>query len=617
MTLSANVSNTTSCVFSVTPALTGLPATVSCTSGAGSVHVTVPANALATPKTYAFELSAVGTKTVKAPAAVTVAGTSGPVPVLDVSGTLTGNNTWSPQIATAYVLVATVDVPVGITLTVQPGTVIKSGGPSLTIEGTLDAVGTSAAPIVFTSINDNSVGGVTGSGSPAAGDWGGIEVSGAGSVDFDHTQVEYATEGLSGTTTGSVTVTNGQWDQFTQGGLMVSAGPVTVENTAVLNDGYFPAFWVGSNELNLDTLGGNSASGGVPSFFVTGTVSATSTWQAEPASWLLSGCGNPGLTISAGVTVTVAVGTVIKGGQTDYAGCSSNGSTPYVGVEGTLDAVGTSAAPIVFTSINDNSVGGVTGSGSPAAGDWGGIEVSGAGSVDLEDTTIAYAATALVVAAAGSDANLSGVTIESTLGALNVLQGSVAFRGTLENVGNGIQACDWSSSACSVDAAYSYWGSSDGPFPGGHAPLACGAVTVSPWYTTLALTTTNSGTDVFGVGNCDGSSSPESQLNTASQNYSNAIAQEGIQCGDGFEDACQAIQQAQACLSGADSVAESQSPFPLSTPDDAVGTLGDALSTAENTLVSTFGEVLSFAVDIKGVGTTVVALANAYNSCAP
>jgi hypothetical protein len=119
------------------------------------------------------------------------------------------------------------------------------------------------------------------------------------------------------------------------------------------------------------------------------------------------------------------------------------------------------------------------------------------------------------------------------------------------------------------------------------------------------------------VGNCDGSSSPESQLNTASQNYSNAIAQEGIQCGDGFEDACQAIQQAQACLSGADSVAESQSPFPLSTPDDAVGTLGDALSTAENTLVSTFGEVLSFAVDIKGVGTTVVALANAYNSCAP
>ena len=62
MTLSATVSNTTTCVFSVTPALTGLPATLGCTSGKGSVPVTVPANTSTTAKTYTFGLSAQGTK---------------------------------------------------------------------------------------------------------------------------------------------------------------------------------------------------------------------------------------------------------------------------------------------------------------------------------------------------------------------------------------------------------------------------------------------------------------------------------------------------------------------------------------------------------------------------
>ena len=139
--------------------------------------MTVPANTASSAETYTFGLSAEGTKTVKATAATTVAGTTGPVPVVNVSGTLTSNTTWSPQIAIAYVVEATLDVPAGITLTLEPGTVIKSGGPSLMVEGTLDAVGSAASPIVFTSINDDSVGGATGTGKPAAGDWYGIDTS--------------------------------------------------------------------------------------------------------------------------------------------------------------------------------------------------------------------------------------------------------------------------------------------------------------------------------------------------------------------------------------------------------------------------------------------------------
>jgi hypothetical protein len=47
----------------------------------------------------------------------------------------------------------------------------------------------------------------------------------------------------------------------------------------------------------------------------------------------------------------------------------------------------------VFTSVNDNSVGGDTGSGSPAAGEWAGIISTG--NTKIEYATIAYAATAV------------------------------------------------------------------------------------------------------------------------------------------------------------------------------------------------------------------------------
>ena len=113
-------------------------------------------------------------------------------------------------------------------------------------------------PALFTSVNDSTVGGDTGTGTPAAGDWGGIELSGAGSVDLAYTDLEYAIQGLFGSTTGSLSMVGDQWANFVTGGLQASAGEVTVENSTVNDAGSAPAFWVYSSSLDFDHLTGNS-----------------------------------------------------------------------------------------------------------------------------------------------------------------------------------------------------------------------------------------------------------------------------------------------------------------------------------------------------------------------
>jgi hypothetical protein len=108
----------------------------------------------------------------------------GVTPLLAVGGSISSNTTWaladSPIEITSNV---TVSSPA--TLTIEPGVVVKAdAGTSLTIldGATLTANGTTAAPITFTSIKDDSVGGdLNGDGNattPAAGDWDAVYIAG-------------------------------------------------------------------------------------------------------------------------------------------------------------------------------------------------------------------------------------------------------------------------------------------------------------------------------------------------------------------------------------------------------------------------------------------------------
>jgi hypothetical protein len=110
-------------------------------------------------------------------------------------GTLAASATWSGTVL--HELLGDVTVPDGVTLTLAPGAVVKSGeGEGLTVQtgGELRAEGSQAQPIVFTSVRDDSAGGDSnGDGdvtAPAMGDWEALVAAG-GTIVLDHTTVAY------------------------------------------------------------------------------------------------------------------------------------------------------------------------------------------------------------------------------------------------------------------------------------------------------------------------------------------------------------------------------------------------------------------------------------------
>ena len=113
------------------------------------------------------------------------------VDVCTTSPTISADTTWSA--GNVYAINScVVVVSSGATLSLEPGVVVQFGGLStgLIIEGNLSAVGTSSAPVVFTSSNDNSDSGGGNTASP--GDWWGIVLREGSNAAFDYTHIRYA-----------------------------------------------------------------------------------------------------------------------------------------------------------------------------------------------------------------------------------------------------------------------------------------------------------------------------------------------------------------------------------------------------------------------------------------
>jgi hypothetical protein len=361
-------------------------------------------------------------------------------------GTLALSETWSAA-GSVHVVTCTVTVPIGVSLTIDPGAIVKfAGGSQLIVNGTLDAVGTQANRIYFTSIKDDAVGGDTngdGTGSsPAKGDWNGVATGSGSSVTLDYLTLRY---------TG-----NGGRPALEAGGYAI---PVVGDNVA-LTDNVFNGIQIPSGSVSVSLLD-------IPYY--------------PAAAYYIPGS----LTIPDGAKVTVEPGAIVK-----FAGGSQ------LIVNGTLDAIGTQANRIYLTSIKDDAVGGDTngnGTGSsPAVGDWNGVVTGLGSSVTLDYLTLRYTGNGgrpaldvdkgvasisnavLTKNYIGLRANIAGITIHN----------SEITNNTAYGVENDL-AGTW------LDATNNWWGDASGPKdignadgsnnPNGRGDQVTDWVAYSPW----------------------------------------------------------------------------------------------------------------------------------------
>jgi triacylglycerol esterase/lipase EstA (alpha/beta hydrolase family) len=368
--------------------------------------------------------------------------TTGPT---EVRGPLTGNCLWR-RTAGPYIIRSDVFLAADSTLTIEPGTVVKlATRGSLTIRGTLSSNGTPRERIVFTSLADDTAGGDTNSdgaaSQPKPGDWLYLAVEGSGaSATFDCCDFRYGgrfggqgAPMVSVADAVAVAVTNSRlvaadFDRFSTG-MMCIRTPVAVsgctfrrcaralwvthcpsasitgcifENNAP-NTGYsdfvsnlataVTAYEIGalavtgnlfrengaavrlSGVLRTPTIRDNIAVGaGLKAVFCDGlnlvgdaTLERNEALPYVPA---LLNSTSPSLRVLGGARLTFEAGVVVKVNR-------------HMRIEGVLDALGTSDAPIIFTSFKDDSIDGDTnGDGvatSPGTGDWENIFINGAG----------------------------------------------------------------------------------------------------------------------------------------------------------------------------------------------------------------------------------------------
>lgn len=166
--------------------------------------------------------------------------------------TLTGTLNDAKRLSrgSTYRVSGTFTVANGATLTIPAGTVLKmEQGAQIVVNagGTLKANGTRAAPVVFTSINDDSYSGkMEGSNSnPQPGDWKRIDI--AGTATFDFTRIAFASDtgdrGAINGTGGTITFDNGVVESMRYECVRINSGSFVSRNSvfrdAAMGFGYY------------------------------------------------------------------------------------------------------------------------------------------------------------------------------------------------------------------------------------------------------------------------------------------------------------------------------------------------------------------------------------------
>jgi len=338
------------------------------------------------------------------------------------SGTLMAHDTTLPRQSAleAYELDGDFTVPPTVTLTVEPGVQVMSYYDlELVVQGRLNALGIATQPITFTSVTNTG---------PSQ--WLGILFDG-GTGDLRYTTVRYGAQSTNSAdiragvmvrnvTTGEVRFQNSQIRDNTSTasasayGLYVDTSRVTLNNTLFTNNGDEVSYTYGRKDAPLYitgaqteiTLTNNTFSGNIRDRIVLApgalmSHSVTLNRQAALDAYELDG----DFTVPPAITLTVEPGLMVM----SYNSIELN-------VKGRLNAIGTSAQPITFTSATDTG-----------AAQWDGLVFDG-GTGDLQHATVRYG---------GSGANSVGA--RSNIAVQDVLTGAVQLESSaVESIYGGV-----------------------------------------------------------------------------------------------------------------------------------------------------------------------------------
>ncbi len=397
------------------------------------------------------------------------------------------------------------------TLTISAGAVIKFAtgcGNWIDVVGSLNANGTVTAPIVFTSLRDDSVSGDTnGDGTtttPAKSDWAYIyfESSATGSItnaslrnagwtapygaisidraaspaQITLNAITFTNNSIGLGVDGKGAITGSRFENNTYGIYVVhqnsTAPSINVSGSTFVGNstGFFGGSDVTGTIANntftggtspfllesnfLGSLSGNTSTGATfnAARINLGTLSGSALWGQSTMPYVLRCTGFSGIDIRG--SLTISPGVIVK----FESGCGND-----LHVYGSLTANGTSAAPIVFSSLRDDSVGGDTnGDGtasSPAKSDWAWIFFDSASSGSIMNASVRYGgwaspnygAISVVGLASKTQVTLSGLTFSNNFIGLGVDGGATISDSRFENNTQGILVGVLSSGDLTVD----------------------------------------------------------------------------------------------------------------------------------------------------------------------
>ena len=199
---------------------------------------------------------------------------------LTFSGTLGSSQVWLAD--STHYITADLTIPAGVTLTIQPGAIVKLAGMvNIIVEdgGALVAQGSTALPVIFTSDKDDTVGGDTnGDGNlttPSAGDWSAVCIQ--GQATLDHVEIRYGGASnwffLHGynaallvgsgeyqdpvSSTASVTLSNSTIEDSLWGGVGTWGGSLTISNSLFLRNDDALYLHFGTTQVVNCTIDGN------------------------------------------------------------------------------------------------------------------------------------------------------------------------------------------------------------------------------------------------------------------------------------------------------------------------------------------------------------------------